>query len=527
MNQLNEIVARLSSPFLNRRWSDGEVQVAAVLDDFSSHCFSRAVNIWQVDPHQFKLDIPLIKPDFLLVESAWQGNEGKWRYMVTSARGPKPPLVELVKLCREAGIPTVFWNKEDPPHFKEFLPTARLFDYVLTTDAEMIPQYKEKTDAVGVELLRFAADATLHTPRRTDGYRHGEIAFAGQYFAHKFPERRQQMEILFRAAEKYDFSIYSRVLGGDPNYQFPPEFERFIVGSLPYSEMVKAYRRHKIFLNVNSVTNSSTMCARRVYELSASKTAVVGLSSDAIRSVYPEDEVLLGNSAADIQSVFQSLLAGREGDIKYRSVTQRAWRRTLSHHTYGHRIDQICELIGIRVKKTCFRIKLIVGAEDSERVRLEHDFERQRFTFANPVELTLTDESELESSASSRMQFNDSSQNAEQYEFKDFVGFIDSRFSYGRFYLNDLILALAQQPEVFAAKVLSGSAEEVQRVEEAPRNGLPDYGWLAESNQEWTVADLCRLAGNKRGWSDLAVYLSDPFGITGTTANVYDELFDS
>ena len=89
-----------------------------------------------------------------------------------------------------------------------------------------------------------------------------DVCFAGQYFSHKYPERRAQMDYLFPAAAEYDFTIYSRELGNDPRYAFPAPYSELVAGSLPYDEMVKEYRNFKIFLNVNSVVDSQTMCVR-------------------------------------------------------------------------------------------------------------------------------------------------------------------------------------------------------------------------------------------------------------------------
>ena len=47
------------------------------------------------------------------------------------------------------------------------------------------------------------------------------------------------------------------------------------MGELPYDQMLAAYKMYKVFLNVNSVIDSPTMCARRVFELSACSTPVV------------------------------------------------------------------------------------------------------------------------------------------------------------------------------------------------------------------------------------------------------------
>ncbi|MFP5019045.1 hypothetical protein ACKLTP_19080, partial [Paenarthrobacter ureafaciens] len=42
---------------------------------------------------------------------------------------------------------------------------------------------------------------------------------------------------------------------------------------------------------LNSVPQSKSMCARRIFELSSSKTAVVSVESEAISGSYAADEV--------------------------------------------------------------------------------------------------------------------------------------------------------------------------------------------------------------------------------------------
>ena len=53
-------------------------------------------------------------------------------------------------------------------------------------------------------------------------------------------------------------------------------------GSLDYERMLTAYRAHKVMLNVNSVVDSPTMLARRVFEILASGTPVVSTRSAAV-----------------------------------------------------------------------------------------------------------------------------------------------------------------------------------------------------------------------------------------------------
>src|SRR5699024_11708816 len=81
--------------------------------------------------------------DLLLVESAWAGNHGAWQYQLTGSQAPRKELVELVEFCQQQSVPTVFWNKEDPAHFDDFIDTAKLFEVVFTTDVTLLPKYRE------------------------------------------------------------------------------------------------------------------------------------------------------------------------------------------------------------------------------------------------------------------------------------------------------------------------------------------------------------------------------------------------
>ena len=94
--------------------------VAAVLDTFSEYCLRYEANLVLLTREGWRDQMEQSQPAFLLVESAWRGNNGQWTYLITnySSRDDNP-LGELLHYCRERGIPTVFWNKEDPPHFDE------------------------------------------------------------------------------------------------------------------------------------------------------------------------------------------------------------------------------------------------------------------------------------------------------------------------------------------------------------------------------------------------------------------------
>ncbi|RAF64722.1 glycosyltransferase, partial [Burkholderia multivorans] len=138
----------------------------------------------------------------------------------------------------------------------------------------------------------------IHSPARpAKNFDVRDIAFADMYFAHKFQERREQMDLLLGAAAnvsgrmEHGLEIFSRFLGDDEKYQFPGELGKRVVGSLPYPNLLTAYKHYKVFLNVNSVVDSPSMCARRIFEITAAGTPVVTTPSAATRVFFPTDEI--------------------------------------------------------------------------------------------------------------------------------------------------------------------------------------------------------------------------------------------
>lgn len=479
---VDDFISKLNRPY-SLQCSMGRPNVIAILDEFSVQSFSKTANLWLIDPERPQLDIDYIEPDFLFVESAWSGNSGRWRYMVTSSNGPKEPLRKLIKVCKDKGIPTIFWNKEDPPHFDDFVRTAKLFDFVFTSDLKMVPEYEKSLGRNCADLMRFAAEPTVHNPQRVDGYRQGMFAFAGQYFSHRFPERRQQMEILFPAANHYGLDIYSRELGSDPRYQFPSPFDQNVVGSLPYNEMVKTYRKYKAFINVNSVVDSETMCARRVFELSACKTAVMGMESKAIRSIFGKDEMLLAADESEAAEICRVLAYD---DNLRDSLTQRAWRKTLSSHTYQDRMNQILDTIGIQRTNPQIRIHAITR-EGNFSTELREMLNAQVFTLNQDIDLRIVDDGLS----------NDENTNRQKVSsVVNFKLLVSPNYEYGPYFVNDLLLSLLQS--------------EAEVVTKAPRwMEIETETFVEELDMPWGYLE--KLDSTRE---DLpAVYVSDSFDL--------------
>lgn len=329
------------------------LKVGVILDEFSLRAWTPEFETVLVTPDGWRDELVDDPIDMLFVESAWAGNHGAWQYQLTGSIAPRQDLVDLVEYCKQQSIPTVFWNKEDPSHFDDFIDTAKLFDVVFTTDSTLVPQYKEILGHDRVDSLSFAAQPSIHNPIRIPGLQQNEdIAFAGMYFKHKFPERKEQMDLLFGAAVsvvnrgRYKFDIFSRHHGGNENYQFPTPFDKHVVGALPYEKMLAAYRNYKVFLNVNSVTQSPSMCARRVFEILASGTPVVSSESAALPEFFGEHQVPVVRDDKTAQHVLRSVLNSPQARDR---MVHTAQREIWAKHTYAHRAEKILDSVGLNV----------------------------------------------------------------------------------------------------------------------------------------------------------------------------------
>ncbi|MGC1208368.1 MAG: glycosyltransferase, partial [Ornithinimicrobium sp.] len=182
------------------------------------------------------------------------------------------------------------------------------------------------------------------------------LAFAGTYFAHKHPERRAQMDFLLPAARDRGLHIFSRMQSEDARYQFPASYQKCVVGSVPYPQMLSAATAYPVFLNVNSVTQSPTMCARRLFELSAAQTTVLSAPSAAIEPFFGHT-VTVVRDADEARGALGVLLDQKEHRDRLGLL---AHRRVFDEHLYQHRVDSILQIVGLPVTQPDSSVSAIV-----------------------------------------------------------------------------------------------------------------------------------------------------------------------
>jgi len=338
-------------------------KVCTIMDEFSFNCFKDYFDLVNVSFADWQNQFSVHKPDFFLLESAWKGHEFQWEHKINRR---DDQLLKLLTYCRDNKIPTVFWNKEDPVHFNTFLSTAVQCDYVFTTDVDCISRYKSILGHERVYMLPFAANPKIHNPISKFDRKTG-ASFAGAYYR-KYSNRNENFASIVKALEsELDLDIFDRFFNSDDKrYSFPDEYKKYIKGNLPYEEIDKAYKGYEYGINLNTIKQSQSMFARRVYELMASYTAVISNFSRGLRINFGDLVV-----SSDYESRIHTSLS------KFKSVLREnkynALRKVLSENTYRHRgqyiLSKICtEYEFNKVNKTILFIGLVNDNSDINRI---------------------------------------------------------------------------------------------------------------------------------------------------------------
>ena len=350
-----------------------EMKVAAIFDEFTTASYRPECELITFSPDDWQAILADRQPDFLMVESAWKGNDKTWeKKIVKYGTNTWEDLDALLDWCRLNNVPTVFWNKEDPIHYDRFIETAKRFDFVYTTDANILENYKRDCGHDRVGALPFAAQPKEHNPIRLPGTREPYACFAGSYYANRHESRRIDMDRLFAAADKYGLVIYDRNYemnqrGETDQLQFPEQFRQSIRGSLKYNQIAKAYKGFKVMLNVNSVNDSPTMFSRRVFEGLACATPVVSTRSVGVKQMLG-DYVFLDEGDEMLEETFRKLLTD---DAFYEDVAMGGMRHVLKNHTYTQRLAQVVSTIGLPYRVDHPKVALVAfvrSAEEMNRV---------------------------------------------------------------------------------------------------------------------------------------------------------------
>jgi spore maturation protein CgeB len=422
-----------------------DLRVACIFDEFTMNCFKDMVEVIPITPYNWKLELTIKRPHILIVESAWEGKDKLWyRKISSSDMYGLSILKEVTCWCKENNIPTMFWNKEDPVHFKSFINASKLFDYVFTTDEGSIDNYVKKLNHDRVYAMPFACQPNIHNPIKYHKERINKACFAGTYYGERFKDRKIDTDNILNASiEAIGLDIYDRQLGVKNSvYRFPSEYQDYIKGNLKPYELDITNKGYKVSLNVNSVKDSNTMFSRRVFESVASGTPTVSSYSKGINEIFGEI-VFCSDDFNDLKYELEKL---NNDEIYYYKKVIKGIRLCMSNHTYQNRLEYMLEKAGIDLGLKSKFVSLVSVIESDYDIYCIKDIYDKQIYDNKELVLIFKDEElfnseKLEAIDNVKKIILNENIDVSKIISGDYVAIINTNSFYSKYYIKDLVNA--------------------------------------------------------------------------------------
>lgn len=404
-NKIKQIIKKLNSKIFNKSLNDSsspikeenikyidEIKVALISDQFTHDSFKYEFKIIEISPDDWLKKFECENPDLFFCESAWHGyyngENGAWYGKIEKTKeGPenREILFEILNYCKKNNIPTIFWNKEDPVYYNKegefFTDTAIKFDYIFTSAEEVVDEYKKDYNHENVHTLMFAGQPILFNPLNKSKEKVSEVIFAGSYYK-DHEERAKIMDMIFDKIIEQNIAlkIYDRTYYQDiPHIGYPEKYKKYTLPPIDYKDTSEIYKKSKWAININTITQSNTMFARRVFELALSNTNIISNYSKGMKNIFKNNvHIIEENDFPDLNK-------------NYENERLENIYAVLKNHTYYERWKYILDTINFPYKERVNDVEIIFKVEDSENIPdIENKF--NKITYSQKKLVLITDD---------------------------------------------------------------------------------------------------------------------------------------
>lgn len=343
-----------------------QYRLAVICDDMTWSSFQGECELVQLTPDGWRDQLEAFRPDAFVCESAWEGlreSGSPWRWRIYRNHDlwfeNRRELLDVLHYCSDAAIPTIFWNKEDPPSFDgqkyDFVDTALKFDHIFTTAEECKRLYTDAGHA-SVHTLMFGFSPRIFHP--LPYVQQDRAVFHGSWYAihtRRCEDMRQVFDMLLDA--DIPLTIYDRQSeSGNPLAAFPEKYRPYVRRSVHYEQIRSTLEGQSYAVNINTVTGSTTMFARRVFEMMACGLIVISNPSVGIEQMFGE----------------RVWFAGRGFDIsRRREIRRQNIVDVFLHHTWRQRLTKMLSAAGFELCGDGADIAVVYRSGSAEKCR-EH-----------------------------------------------------------------------------------------------------------------------------------------------------------
>ncbi len=283
--------------------------------------------------------------EFVLYITTWRGLENEWR--IPDRVEKTLEVLEYIK----GKTKIVFYSKEDPVDYDVFRQNSIFADVILTSGIEVVDKYKKLVKHDNVHSFTYFLDPKMHNP--FDVKTNKTLLFSGSYMK-KFPVRIKDMDKIFMKLieGKIDFDFYDRnYKTQNKNVKTPVYLKNHTQAAIPYNEIIELQKKTKYQLNFNSVYDSNTMCAIRVYEAMAQGATLISNYSIAVNNKFPN--VFMFNYMKDLRKVLSS-----EGEFE-KICRQEGIREVFKENKISDFKQLIFKSLNIELEKEVTKVAIV------------------------------------------------------------------------------------------------------------------------------------------------------------------------
>lgn len=394
-----------------------DVNIGIIADEFLYNSFKDVANFHYIHKDHYK-DFG-DKIDILLIATAWRGLYNEWKGMGNPKISKmRKTIFDMIDFYKQHDVKIVFYSKEDPTNYEYFVDIAEKCDYIFTTAAEKVEDYKKDCKNENVFLLEFGVNPIYNNPIgiTSKPIQNGAL-FAGSWYQ-KYPERQKDSKILFDGVVNANQNL--KIL--DRNYDlkleqhfYPTQYLNYISPGVEHEKLQQITKLYEWVINLNTVKSSQSMFANRVYELQAMGNLLLSNYSLGINNYFPN--IFFAFDDTEIKYIMQNYSEKERYQHRLFGV-----RQVLRKHTTFHRINQLLNDIGYKSYSPAEAKKVAVLTNEITE-KIEEMFNNQ--TYKNKSLLTIEDVQKDEALL-------------DDYAYLTF--FLHDNF-YGEYYLEDMINA--------------------------------------------------------------------------------------
>ncbi|TVT28880.1 hypothetical protein FO441_00955 [Salinicoccus cyprini] len=417
-DKLNKIIDNFESPDTVKSglYKKNNINIGIICDEFLFYSLKDTANFFYVP---YTGDIQVNKTfDILLVVSSWRGLDYSWDYVANPNGQKRKALIELVRSYKENNIVTVFYSKEDPVSYNQYLSLAKECDFIFTSAIESVDDYKRDTQNENVDYLEFGVNPLYHNPIGKDmsnDYLNKQITFAGSWMK-RYPERNRDALDIFEGVNKtnYDLCIIDRQYERKmERYHFPSYLIRNISATLPHERLMKLHKATMWGINLNSVKDSSTMFANRVYELQAMGNIIISNFNKGVHSNFPH--IQFPSDRKDVEKFLTTISFQEQKRLIAKGISD-----VMLNHSAFHRVKKMLDSLGMTTSLKNASVLIVGDGENAKK-----SYNRQSYKHVSYID---------------RKKFNDITVDNSRY---DFVAFFNNNISYREYYIENLLSTFA------------------------------------------------------------------------------------